>query len=420
MVGSLRIHMATTILGGAIDRASRGQRQITNILRREGYRGIAQRMRRIAARQIAPRMPAWEVCPEDVIKADLTRPFLAAARDRRPGQPIAINWVLTPAGPGSGGHTTASRIIGHLQRNGFRNTVYLYDPLGGDHRYYAQIARMHYGIECPIRDLTDGIEDADAVFATSWPTAYAVFNARCAGRRFYFVQDYEPSFYPVGTNSVLAENTYRMGFHAITAGPWLAEKLSSDFGMAADHFQFGCDTDVYSLPRSSCRDGVAFYARAATPRRATEIGLLALRLLAQRMPDLKVHIFGEKVGAIAPGFIDHGQVDHRRLNDIYGRCHAGLSLSLTNTSLVPFEMLAAGCIPVVNDSRHNRMVLDNPHVVLAPPSPHQLADALAAVVASGDAEGRAAAAAGSIASRSWKGAAETVAEVVRRSIGAEG
>ena len=48
-------------------------------------------------------------------------------------------------------------------------------------------------------------------------------------------------------------------------------------------------------------------------------------------------------------------------------------LSATNVSLVPHEMLAAGCIPVVNDAEHNRMVLDNAHVAYAPATPFELA-----------------------------------------------
>ena len=45
----------------------------------------------------------------------------------------------------------------------------------------------------------------------------------------------------------------------------------------------------------------------------------------------------------------------------------------SHVSLVPHEMLAAGCIPVVNDAVHNRIVLDNRFVRYAPPNSHSLA-----------------------------------------------
>ena len=70
----------------------------------------------------------------------------------------------------------------------------------------------------------------------------------------------------------------------------------------------------------------------------------------------------------------------RSLNELYSSCVAGVVLSATNASLVPHEMLAAGCIPVVNDAEHNRLVLDNDHIAYCAPMPHAIADQLAALV----------------------------------------
>ena len=104
------------------------------------------------------------------------------------------------------------------------------------------------------------MDDAHAVFATSWGTAYPVYNDPCAGRRFYLVQDFEPDFVPVGGIAALAENTYRMGFHGIAAGRWLPARLEQ-YGMAADGFDFGCDAETYHLVDAGQRDGIVFYAR---------------------------------------------------------------------------------------------------------------------------------------------------------------
>lgn len=410
--------MLATIMNGAIGQAARRRRQISAILKTEGFQGIANRMRRVAADRLAPRTVAWNVKPADVVAADLRNPFVPPVRPVVPGQSVSINWITSPAAPGSGGHTTTFRMVDYLERNNFRNTIYFYDPFGGDHRYYADIARSHYGVSRPVRDVRDGIEDADAVIATSWSTAYAVFNARCAGKRFYFVQDFEPAFYPAGTDSFLAENTYRMGFHAITAGPWLASKLSREYGMSADFFPFGCDTRRYTYRRELRRTGVAFYARSGTPRRATELGILALHIFSERNPNVDIHIYGEKLGELPFRFHDHGRVEPSALNEIYGTCFAGLSLSMTNTSLVPHEMLAAGCIPVVNDAEHNRMVLDNPFVVYSDASPQALAEALTNVVDDPGFAERASGAAASVAQVSWDDAGAAVGSAIRRAIGA--
>jgi len=404
------------VLNGALHIAARRHRQVTGIWRAEGYRGIAERVRRLAAEQLKPRAIRWEVLPEDVMSADLTRRIVPPARPRCAGSPISLNWVTTPAASGSGGHTTTFRMIRYLESRGFRNSVYFYDAFNSDHRHYVQIARDAYGVECPIFDTREGIGDADGIIATSWASAYAVYNERCAGKRFYFVQDYEPHFYAAGSFSLLAENTYRMGFHGITAGRWLAGKLSREFGMQTDYFPFGCDTSQYRRDPGSKRSGVAFYARSETPRRGFELGILALRIFAERNPDIQVHLFGERTGDLPLNIIDHGLVSPARLNAIYNQCYAGLCLSLTNVSLVPHEMLASGCIPVVNDAEHNRMVLDNPNVRYAPAEPHALARALEEVARAPDLQAASLRAAESVKSTSWDEAGAFVAAALRRAL----
>lgn len=409
--------MTASVLSAARLQIGRRRRQFSDILATDGYRGIVHRARSKASDWLRPRQVVWQVFPADVLAADLARPLAAAVPKVVQGRPIEVNWVIGAAGPGSGGHTTAYRIVKYLQGKGYTNRVYFYDPFGGDQTYYEAIARDHYGLTCEIGNVRDGMVDAHAVIATDWPSAYAVYNARSCGKRFYFVQDYEPFFYPVGTNSVLAENTYRMGFHGITAGPWLAEKLSREFGMATDCFPFGCDTVRYRCDPSSKRSGVAFYARTGTPRRAVELGLLAFELFAKRQPDVELHFFGERIGDLPFNFVNHGLVTPARLNEIYNRCFAGLALSLTNVSLVPHEMLASGCIPIVNDAGHNRMVLDNPHVRYASPTPHALASAMEAVVTVPNFETVSRQAAESVVSASWDDAGAAVDAALRRALG---
>lgn len=391
-------------------------RQISNILMREGYGTLVTRGRAKLSEWIKPKGFTWEVFPEDVLRADLTNPPIFAQPVPEEDMPISINWVVGPASPGSGGHTTIFRMVNYLQSIGYDNRVCFYDPYDGDHKYYEGIARSYYGVTCKIGKVGDGVEDAHAVVATAWSSAYAVFNMRTAGKRFYFVQDYEPSFYPVSTNSVLAESTYLMGFHGITAGRWLTEKLAADFGMTSDWFPFGCDTSRYHFDASSRRNGIAFYARAGTPRRAVELGLLALQLFSKRHPEVELHLFGEDLGALPFKYTNHGLVSPDKLGDIYNACFAGLSLSLTNVSLVPHEMLACGCIPVVNDADHNRIVLDNSHIRYAPLSPHALADALEEVMTMPDFDAASKRAAESVGPISWDVAGAAVDQVLRRAL----
>lgn len=355
----------------------------------------------------------------DVLAADLSRPFQPVLSKLVAGQPAVINWVTTPPSPGSGGHTTLFRIVRYLEEHGYSSRIYFYDVYRGDHLYYESIVRKYYGFHGPVARIADGMADAHAVFATSWQTAYPVFNSRCTGKRFYFVQDFEPWFHAAGSLSFLAENTYRMGFHAITAGRWLAQKLSSEFGMPGDSFEFGCDTSHYHRSENSGRSGVVFYARREAARRGFELGVMALEIFASRHPQIELHLYGEKMGSLPFHFVDHGRITPGKLNEIYNRCYAGLSLSLTNTSLVPHEMLAAGCIPVVNDAVHNRMLLDNPFVRYAAPYPQALASELETLVTNRNFEALSRAAAASVRNSTWDDAGAAVAAALRRELGAD-
>jgi glycosyltransferase involved in cell wall biosynthesis len=395
---------------------ARRYRQLHDIWNAEGYRGISNRVRTAAADRLMPKDIVLPVRSADVMAANLDRSSRGSIPTPLPGQQLALNWVMTPPSRGSGGHSTMFRIINYLEAHGYLNRIYFYDVYRGDHQYYSSIVRHYYEFGGPIAKVDDGMQDAHGVVATAWPTAYPVFNSGCAGKRFYFVQDFEPSFHAIGTSSVLAENTYRMGFHAITAGIWLAQKLSAEFGMKADHFEFGCDLSRYRRISESRRSGVAFYARPAAARRGFELGLMAFQMFAERRPDIDIHFYGDKIGKLPFRFIDHGRVAPDQLNDIYNHCYGGLSLSLTNVSLVPHEMLAAGCIPVVNDAAHNRVGLKNPYVRYATLTPHALAAELESLVSMSDFGTLSMAAAKSVQSTTWDDAGATVDASLRRAL----
>ncbi|HZK35794.1 MAG TPA: hypothetical protein VFC57_02410, partial [Aeromicrobium sp.] len=112
----------------------------------------------------------------------------------------------------------------------------------------------------------------------------------------------------------------------------------------------------------------------------------------------------------------HGLLSPPELGALYNRCIAGLVLSATNVSLVPLEMLAAGCIPVVNDAAQNRIVLDNPNVEYVPATPYDLADALSRLVERSAAERATAVESASISvkSTSWESAGSKVESTLRR------
>jgi hypothetical protein len=71
---------------------------------------------------------------------------------------------------------------------------------------------------------------------------------------------------------------------------------------------------------------------------------------------------------------------------------------------------------VVNDAKHNRIVLDNPFVHYARLTPHALAAALESVLATPDFPALSKAAAASVRSASWDDAGAAVERAFRRGL----
>jgi hypothetical protein len=243
----------------------------------------------------------------------------------------------------------------------------------------------------------------DAVVASNWESAYAAYRHGGDAKRLYFVQDFEPSFYAAGTDHALAENTYRFGFHGLTAGRWLARKLHDDYDMTCDSYDFAVNTDVYRYENTGRRTEVVCYVRPPTPRRATEFALLVLRELHALRSEITINLVGWDMSGYDVPFphVNHGTVDVATLNSIYNRCAAGLALSLTNMSLVPMELMASGAVPVVNDADNTRGVFDSEYVEYLPMSPRAMAQRMVDIIDRGDAVQHAETISRSVTGGSW-------------------
>jgi O-antigen biosynthesis protein len=357
---------------------------------------------------------------DEVLAADWSTPRRFDTPAGNSG-PLTINWVIPGAGPGSGGHQNIFRFLSDLERRGHTCRIYVHDP--HDERSEAEHQRVidaHFvDMTGPVRLLDGPMDPADAIIATSWPTAYPTYLDPSDAPRFYFVQDFEPLFYPLGSEYILAENTYRFGFRGITAGAWLSAKLQAQYGMTCSHYHFGAEPDLYSLQGEHERNAILFYARPPTPRRAFELGLLTLSLFARANPDIEIHTAGWPLKGFQTDFayVDHGILPLEDLNALYNRMGAALVLSLTNCSLLPLELLAAGCVPVMNEGPNNDMVAVNEHVRYCPPSPHELARQLADACMASNQPGAREQFASSVKDACWEDACDRVEgallEVVR-------
>lgn len=357
------------------------------------------------------------VSRQDAMGADWSRHPYRPANRKKDKPPYVVNWVMSPPG-GGGGHQNIFRFIEHLDGLGYMNNVYIYsttDPMS-----LAQ-ARENVSSYCKAKNVKfyrykGSMVDSDVVFATGWETAYPVLNVKTTARKMYFVQDFEPYFYPVGTDYVLAENTYRFGFHGITAGGWLAQKLNKEYGMTCDYYDFSADTDLYKFTNKSKRKGIFFYARPVTERRGFDLGIMALELFHKKMPEYAIHLAGWDVSEYDVPFpyVNHKAMSLDRLSDLYNECAAALVISLTNMSLMPLELLACGTIPVVTDGPNNRLVSDNKYIAYAYSTPAALANRLVEVVTRKDLPTYAKSASASIDTGGWGKSLEKFEAALRR------
>jgi glycosyltransferase involved in cell wall biosynthesis len=333
-----------------------------------------------------------------------------------------INWVIPNFYGASGGHRTIFRLTRALEEAGYEVRFHVF----GETHYVSdteatEVMRTHY---FPLRATVHlGVTEmppAETCVASSWQTAYAVRDFDACRRKLYFVQDFEPSFYPAGTERVLAENTYRFGFECICAGRWLAQVMR-EYGNRAESFDLAYDPSIYS-PGAGAYDKnrVVFYARHQTHRRGTELGLLALALLKRRRPATGVVLFGSDDLPYRPPFdyTPAGILGEAELAELYRGAAVGLSISLTNYSLIPQEMLACG-LPVVemNLPPVRAAYTDGePGISLAAPDPGEIAEALLGVLSLSDSEMRRTreAAARLVAQLSWARAGRTLVDFVGR------
>ncbi|MDR7082014.1 glycosyltransferase involved in cell wall biosynthesis [Arthrobacter ginsengisoli] len=274
-----------------------------------------------------------------------------------------------------------------LERRGHRCTLFLYDVNSDDVTCHEEVIRRCWpGMKATIKSATPSIQGIDAVVASSWQTAHVVAS-RIAGpvRCFYFVQDYEPYFYPRGSLYTIAELSYHLGLGIIALGDMVATQLQRESGVApATTVPFGCDTEVYRILDESRmpgpRSGIVFYAKRSTDRRGYMLAKLALEHFHEMHPDEEIHVYGDRVDNWRIPVTNHGSLPPAELNELYNRTRAGLVMSFTNISLAAEELLAAGCVPVLNDSVMARADLPGENAVWARPTPAVLASALSSVV----------------------------------------
>ncbi len=320
-----------------------------------------------------------------------------------------LPWFHNPHG---GGVRTILRVADHLQReHGVESRFHVYDRTEKD----ARDIPAKLGAAFPaLRDAavtaarpgdraSSHLPPCGAAVATTWQSAFSVARFGGARAKFFFVQDYEPAFYPAGAASAVLEEAARLGLPGIVNTPGLAD-VYRGYGSPAIDFVPAVDAERYHPPAGARPDApvqIVFYGRPSTARNAFALGLAALTDVKRR--------FGDRVRIVAAGedwrpgqFGAAGVVENRgaledldAVADLYRASHVGLALQLTpHPSYQPLEFAACGVATVASRNPHTAWLLrDGETALVADALPSAIAAALGRLVEDAELRGRLAAAA---------------------------
>jgi len=177
----------------------------------------------------------------------------------------------------------------------------------------------------------------------------------------YYVQDYEPLFYPPDSPEWhVARESYTLisGMTLFAKTHWLQQMVYENHGVRVAKVQPSIDHDVFfpNLSRPTDQLSIVAMVRPKTPRRAPARTLRIMDALADRYgEDIAVQIFGatneELISAgydLNPDIINRGMLRRTEVPNLLRNADLFLDLSdyqaFGRTGL---EAMASGCVPVL-------------------------------------------------------------------------
>jgi glycosyltransferase involved in cell wall biosynthesis/SAM-dependent methyltransferase len=267
----------------------------------------------------------------------------------------------------------------------------------------------------------------DVAFATLWSTAFPLLRMRDVRRKCYFLQDWEPLFYPAGTISGIVEATYRFGFHAICNTPSLADSYRA-MGGTADYFLPAVDGRIFNAAaRAERRPGDPFvlfcYGRPTTPRNCFEVLAEGLAAIKRKYGDAIEIVFAgadwDPADYGLAGMVRNlGLLSYAGTGQLYRAVDAGLvAMATRHPSYLPFELMACGAAVVTTRNIHTSWLLeDNDNCLLCEATRSDIVRAISVLIDQPDVRNRIAKRGQEVVARDhadWDGTCRRISDCIR-------
>lgn len=295
------------------------------------------------------------------IREELKRYDSSVIENFPPARKKKVVIVFTRLVRFSGGQTSALRLGTQLAAQGFEVAYAVYKRQSKEEMRFCAKSSLS-GVEgtfYPANVLNAMIakqKGADIVIATSWDTVS--FVKKLPGYKMYFVQDYEPYFYSFGELSLLAKKTYEQGLHMVSLGAWNKEMIEKNCNVVSplDVIEFPYEKGEYPEKKRNFSE----YEKKTTFIFAVNVKYYGKRLpciiqyIIKELTEcfqkdgiiLDVRYFGEAKSFHTEGGRNLGMLTKKELSELYRKADFGMVASMSNISLIPYEMLASG-LPVI-------------------------------------------------------------------------
>jgi glycosyltransferase involved in cell wall biosynthesis len=192
------------------------------------------------------------------------------------------------------------------------------------------------------------VRDADVSIATSWPTAYPVYNfPKSKGRKYYLVQDYETW----NSNIKYVDRSYKLPLKKIVCSKYLKDLLSKKFNESSELIYFGLDLNRFHNTHKKYNDPpVILFMDHPLPDKNTESSIYTCIRLKEKYPFLRFRAFGIRKYHNIPEFVEFTEnPDDNEITRLYSESDVFIYPSLREGfAATPAEAMACGTAAVAN------------------------------------------------------------------------